>query len=335
MKHIFVINPHSFRAFGGTGNFRAQVRDCFSGHNADEYLIHISRYPRDAIGVVHNYIQSCPKDETVRVYAVGGDGILFECLNGMVGFQNAELTCVPYGNANDFTLAFGEEAAAKFRDIKSLSVAPSRPMDIIHCGSNYVMLGLTIGLVGKTVIIANDIFPKLPPKWLRKHTKLAYSLCAVRAMFSKKIMEQKYRLTIDGQSSANQYCNIFILNTALKGGGILPVPYANPNDGNLDVLFIKNPRGLERIKVLIDNNKGHFEKRENHFDYKLCKTMKIVSDELLNVEMDGEAFYAAEITLKIIPDGIKIFVPVGLDFVDFSHRAYRAKNRVKKGGVTG
>ncbi|MCL2755118.1 MAG: hypothetical protein FWD35_05320 [Oscillospiraceae bacterium] len=34
MKHIFVINPHSFRAYGGTEAFQKQVHDCFSGHDS-------------------------------------------------------------------------------------------------------------------------------------------------------------------------------------------------------------------------------------------------------------------------------------------------------------
>jgi diacylglycerol kinase family enzyme len=106
---------------------------------------------------------------------------------------------------------------------------------------------------------------------------------------------------------------------------MLYVPYAKPNDGILDILSIKNPHKLVIAKVIADHNKGHFEKHAKYFSHKLCKTMTITSDSLLSIEMDGEAYYANEISLKVIPGGIKVFVPDGLDFVDFSYRAYKSK----------
>jgi len=118
MRHFFVINPHSFKAYEKDMiQVLTEIESSFSGKDSDEFNTHISRYPRDAIAVVHRFIASCPGDETVRIYAVGGDGILFECLNGMVDFPNAELTSVPYGNANDFQLFFFAriELARRFR----------------------------------------------------------------------------------------------------------------------------------------------------------------------------------------------------------------------------
>jgi diacylglycerol kinase family enzyme len=328
MKHIFVINPHSFRAFGSLDTFQTEVHNCFSKHCADDYEIHISRYPRDAIAVVHNYIQNCDKGEIVRVYAVGGDGILFECLNGMVGFENAELTSVPYGNANDFTRIFGENSAGKFRDIKNLLTAPSRLIDIIHCGSNYALMTVAVGLVGETIIQASKTFIHLPAKWLRKNIGFAYSLCAVKAMFNKKMMNQSYSMKIDDEHIEGHFSNIFICNSATTGGGLTPIPYAMPNDGVFDVMLIDSSKLSVILRAIGDHNKGHFEKH-SFLHHKVCKTMEIKSGDLLSVSMDGEAFYAREISLSIIPGGVKIFIPEGLDFVDYSYKAYKSK---KSGG---
>jgi hypothetical protein len=83
--------------------------------DAADCSIHVSRYLRDAIGVISKYRSGVPEGAVVRVYAVGGDGILFDCLNGIVGLRGVELGALPYGNTCDFPRAFGEEALPLFR----------------------------------------------------------------------------------------------------------------------------------------------------------------------------------------------------------------------------
>jgi len=324
MKHFFVINNHSFYNQESLKQLIADIENCFSG--SMDYKVHITRYPRDAIAAVHRYISNCPKDEIVRVYAVGGDGILFECLNGMVDFPNAELTSVPYGNANDFVLAFGDNAMESFRDIKKLSVSPSRPVDIIHCGSNYAIIQANIGIIGQTIINANQLFPHLPDKWLHKNASFAYSICALWALFNSEVMQQRYTILLDGEDFSDQYCNIHIANGPRNGGGLLPNPYAKPDSGFMQVIMAKTNRKLDFIRVIGDYNKGHFEKHK-FFIHKRCRTVEVKSDVLLKVEMDGEGFYAKELKMELIPGGIKFFAPEGMDFFDYSHRAYKGASK--------
>lgn len=328
MKHLFVINPHSFRRRPDTlKQVLSEIENSFSNKGKTDYKIHISRYSRDAISVIHCYIKKAG-NETVRVYAVGGDGILFDCLNGMVNFPNAELTSVPYGNANDFIRSFGVNVTDKFRDIKNLSVGRSHPVDIINCGSNYAMNELNIGIIGQTIINANKIFPYLPAKWLRKHIGLAYSICALKALFNTELIQQQYTVFVDGEELNGNYCNIHLANTAVNGGTLIPSPYAMPNSGSFEVLFA-NTSSLIRIATAIgEYNKGNFEKYD-FFVHRKCRKLEVKSDTFLRVEMDGEGFIARELQLEIIPGGIKFFAPEGLDFMDYSHMAY---NNKKSGG---
>ena len=78
MRHFFVVNPHSFRTQDGLSRILKDLEDGFSIGRGAEYKIYISRYPRDAVAAVHRYVSNVPPDETARVYAVGGDGILFD-----------------------------------------------------------------------------------------------------------------------------------------------------------------------------------------------------------------------------------------------------------------
>jgi len=303
------------------------LENCFSVGHRMEYKIYISRHPRDAVAAVHRYLISVPSDETVRVYAVGGDGILFDCLNGMVNFPNAELTSVPYGTANDFVRAFGNDAADAFRDIKKLSRAPSRKIDIIHCGANYGLIEVNIGLVGMTVINANKLLRVGDKKdWLVKHTPKIYNIAAIKTMMDKELLRQEYTIWLDNEDKSGRYCNIHIANIACDGGAFVPSPYSMPNDGALEAIFMGASKPHEIFRVISDRNKGTFEKHKQ-FSYNRCKRMYVKSQAPMCIQIDGESFVAQEMNIEIISDGIKVFAPENLEFEDYSHFAYRKKDR--------
>ena len=328
-----VINPHSFRYQGSLQKIQSKIDAVFSADKSLEYNTYISRYPRDAIAAVHRYISNCSDKEIVRIYAVGGDGILFDCLNGMVDFPNAELTCVPYGNDNDYIRAFGENVYESFRDLKKLSEAPARPVDIIHCGSNYAMIETHIGFVGQSVIYASEIFRRIPEKLLRNNVNHAYTLCVLKALFNQNIMKQHYTILADGEDISGNYCNIHAANSACTGGTMVLSPFAKPNSGFQEIILINTHRKRDIIRVMSDYYKGHFEKHDI-FIYKQCKTIEVKSDSVMSIQMDGEAFNAKELTLEIIPGGINFFAPKELDIVDYSYKAFKSSlkdNKDKEG----
>jgi len=319
LKHFVVINPHSFTA-DSLKQFLADLDACFRAEGKVEYRTHISRYPRDAIAAISHYIQSLGSKDIVRVYAVGGDGILFDCLNGMVSFKNAELTSVPYGNSNDFIRAFGEKAAPAFRNIKKLINAPSRPVDIIHCGENYAINEVNIGLIGQSIVYANTLFPQLHQGFLRRNVGLAFSFCAIKAMFDDEIMRQHYTVIKDGEDFTGIYSNIHIANAPCNGGKMVPCPQAKPDDGVLEVIFLGAVNKFTAIKSLGSYQKG----RSNQIDaYRAsrCTSMVVSSNETLCAQLDGEGFYAKEIRLEVVPSGINFFAPEGIDFEDYTKKS--------------
>ncbi|MDR2571139.1 MAG: hypothetical protein LBD23_12755 [Oscillospiraceae bacterium] len=322
MKHYLIINPHSFRTKESIEKIVVDIENSFSTMRDTSYSIYVSRYSRDAIAAVHRYVSECPEDEIARVYAIGGDGILFDCLNGMVGFPNAELTSVPYGNDNDYIRVFGENVYDRFRDLRALAAAPSRPVDIINCGSNYAMIEAQIGFAGQTVIYASEIFQRIPEKLLRNNVGIAYTLCALKSIFNNEIMRQYYTIYLDDEEVSGNYCHIHIANTACYGGTMVPNPYARPDKGFLDVLFINTTRKRDIIRTIGDYNKGHFEKHEFNI-HRQCKKIEIKSERLISVEMDGEGFYAKELKFAIVPGGIKFFAPEDLSIMDYSFKAYK------------
>ena len=52
--------------------------------------------------------------ENVRFYACGGDGTVNEIANGIAGFPNAAMTCIPIGTGNDFLKKLRQGRPAAF-----------------------------------------------------------------------------------------------------------------------------------------------------------------------------------------------------------------------------
>jgi hypothetical protein len=45
--------------------------------------------------------------EEIRFYACGGDGTLYDVVNGAFGFKNVQVAVIPLGSGNDFIRLFG------------------------------------------------------------------------------------------------------------------------------------------------------------------------------------------------------------------------------------
>ncbi|GHV34608.1 lipid kinase [Clostridia bacterium] len=316
MRHFFVINPKSFLTARDWRTFLLSVERCFSVGKRAEYKTYISRFPRDAIAAVRRYIASVPAEETVRVYAVGGDGILFDCLNGIVNYPNAELASVPYGNANDFVRAFGEGQADKFRDIKAMSCAPTVLTDIIQCGVNYSISNCSFGIEAAAVIRMNylaKILGKLHSR--RKLIPMLYRLGAAVHLLDKGQCVQKYELTLDGKDFSGKYTGISVGNIFGNGGTNTPNPYAVPNDGVLNAIFLRESSALATLAVLPDYCAGRYEQRPKSFFAETFTEMRIKSEEPMYVILDGESFFARGFSMKVLPKAVKIVAPVGLTYI--------------------
>ncbi|MDR0554094.1 MAG: hypothetical protein LBG76_04775 [Treponema sp.] len=321
MIHIFVINPVSFPQPGALGEIMAEIDACFAENDAEDYFLHVSRYPRDATVIIRKYLLTIPGTEIVRIYAVGGDGILFDCLNGIVGLPNAELASVPYGNANDFIRAFGEGKKSVFRDLRLQIRAPSVPVDIIHCGNRYALNFCTVGMESGSQMAAIALYGKLAgkirrfPRLNRLVYSLLYYLSGVQAMMNRRVLNQRYDITVDGEDMSGVYATINIANGPCYGGDKSPVATAMPNDGVLDAMFFRCGDALKSMKLMAAYVKGGgLRLPKEHFTWKRLRKIEIRSDEPLLVDLDGEMFFDTALTVEIIPAGIRFSAPGGIEF---------------------
>jgi diacylglycerol kinase family enzyme len=318
-KHLFIINPVSFGTETDMNAFIDLVKDQFERVIKAEYEIRISRFPRHAIRMARQYIAQAGPETAVRVYAVGGDGILFDCLNGIVGLSNAELAPVPYGRTNDFIRAFGEGVCGLFRNIPLLASAPAIPTDILHCGSNYALNLCTVGLESAAIFRSVDMQQNLRiwPRFFRNSSRIynmIYYLGGFTVMFDQKTLRQEYAINIDGEDLSGAYANVNIANGPCYGGDKSAVVTAVPDDGVMDVLMFKSSSTLRGLIRIPSYAKGQYDRFSREFTLKRGKIISIRSKDPLMIDLDGETFLDTNITVELIRGAVKIAAPDNLTY---------------------
>ena len=108
MKHYFLQNPNS-----GKNQKVDVIKECVipAAEKAGiDYEIYDTTCKGDATRFCHEKAEEAKQaGENVRFYAVGGDGTLYEVVNGVVGYDNVEFTVVPKGSGNDYIRLYGTE----------------------------------------------------------------------------------------------------------------------------------------------------------------------------------------------------------------------------------
>ena len=321
VKHLFIINPKSFWHLWKLDEIISKIHTLFREKGDNNYEIHISRFPRDAVGFIPRFAKDFPAETSLRVYAVGGDGILFDCLNGVMGLKNAELAAMPYGRTNNFIRGFGKSEKTFFRNISRQVNAPAVQMDVMRCGNNYALNHCIIGLEAESVRYAERFRQKMEKgnsfkQWLsRKLYTLLYFAGVVAAHIDDRMLHQRYETEIDGENISGLFWGISAFNSPYYGGNLHPVNEAAPNDGILDFTLIRGQRFLSTYIIFPLYVSGHYKMFPGNLTVKRGQNIKLRSDAPFTISMDGALFFENEFDIELLPAAIQ--------FVDASACGYR------------
>ncbi len=295
MRYVFIINPISGKG-AAQKNILPKIEEYFKGKDLD-YTVHITTYKREGMEIAR---KEAEKGEKVRIFACGGDGTTFDVLNGIVGFENAELCVIPGGSGNDFLRYFG--TADAFTDIGELVTGEGHPIDIIKVGDYYAVNVCSMGLDAE-ICKAKDRYLK----WKFVSGEMAYKIACIHCFLNNT--KNKFKITADDGSVANgNFLFAIGANGSYYGGGFHAAPPADITDGYLDYITIKTVSKFRFIKLLGVYRKG------GHIGLDICthkrvRKMTVECEKEATVNMDGEIITAKKIDFEIIPNGIRFVVP--------------------------
>jgi len=304
MKHVFVFDPKAFfnqqwkmdNILDGIGQF-------FRTQDNPDFSIQFSRYRRHAIGIIQEEVEKAKPGDTVRIYAIGGEEILFDCLNGVAHFPNTQLAIVPHGESSDFLKIFGEENFETFKDIPSLVNSEALPTDAIRWGVNYALNSCYIGMnsiISKKIKDMKSIFNK---GIFFVFSKISSSLNRVLTAFDSKAVRRQYNITIDDKDYSGQYSLIHVANSPYYAGKMTGATEASPDDGFLDITLIKSSHPLKTLSSISRYSRG---KRPKNCVFAQAKKMTVQASGHMWIQVDNEYIQDTSISFAVVHHAVQI-----------------------------
>ena len=226
MKHIFLINPAAGKKGNSESIIRPQIED-YCGKNGLDYEIYVTKCQGDA----QNYCAERAKSgEALRFYACGGDGTLYEVVNGVFGNPNCEVAVIPMGSGNDFIRLFGTKE--QFCNVEAQVTGIPVELDVVKCGDKIAINQCSMGMDAE-VCAKQSSFKKLP----LVNGEMAYFLAAIEALFKK--LGHNFTIKIDDNEPFEDNVLFCVAgNSRWYGGGFMAAPLAWPDDGKLDFVIV-------------------------------------------------------------------------------------------------
>ena len=300
MKHIFIINPAA-----GKRDSRQRIYDMADilrdKHGLDVQCI-LTKKQGHATELTRKL---CESGEELRFYACGGDGTINEVANGILGYDNAAMTCIPVGTGNDFLKNFGADAA-KFCDAENLWDGPQFPMDVIEVGDR---IALTIACSGIDARIGRDVHKYSESPLLDGKSSYIVSLIA---NFIFKDISSHWTVEIDGNAVEGDYAVVSVCNGRYYGGGFMPMPEARMDDGIMNVMIVDKVSKLQFLRFVGPYAKGEYRKLPTFARGYTPKVVRIRSEqEDIVTCLDGESIVSSDVTIKLSDKRLNFFGPVG------------------------
>ncbi len=300
MKHLFIINPAAGKK-NQSVDFVKKIAALCKPQGLD-YDIKVSAYKGNCTELAR---QAAKTGEEYRIYACGGDGTLNEVINGVVGYDNVAVTHFPGGSGNDFIRMFSDPSA--FSDLSRLLDADEVKMDLIKVNDVYALNICSMGIDAR-ICQGIPIYKRLPGLG----GSAAYNLSTVVNVV--KGIHRPYEVEIDGKTLVGNQTLICVCNGRYYGGGFYPVPDAQPDDGLLDVLIIRDVSRFTVAKVVGHYKHGEYKNYPDLITHYRVKnlTVRSLKEDVINA--DGETTLGKEATFSVLPGALRYFYPKGLTY---------------------
>ncbi len=288
-----IINPQANH--GRTRALIPAIHAGLAGWAAADFVV--TEYPRQALAIAGDL-----GDNIAFVVVAGGDGSIFEVVNGLAkaGKLNTPLGIIPTGTGNDLCKALGipHNLTAAF---KRLQGKRRKKIDLGRVNGYLYTNSLAIGFDARVAHLANEIKDEI-----KRSGILLYLTALFRIIFHDYYCHD-VRIRIDkGKWRKTSVLLVAVNNGRVYGGGFKITPDADITDGLLDVCIIDAlPRWQVFLRLPFAIAGRHRWMKPAHF-YK-AKSVEIESEHNLPAALDGELILDKRFRVDVIPSALTIF----------------------------
>jgi YegS/Rv2252/BmrU family lipid kinase len=234
------------------------------------------------------------------VVAAGGDGTLFEVVNGLLPKDGAgpALGIVPVGTGNSFVRDVGldDPTAA----VEAIVGGRTRPVDVMLLeDDDRVLYAINLVSLGFSATVGSLVNRRLKPLGVP-----GYALAVFATLASLRPMSLGFMLD-DGPAEQRDVTLIAFCNSRYTGGNMMMAPAADPTDGRLDVVTIAPISRMRLLRAFPRIFRGtHVGLPEVRTDR--VRRVAFAPMGMVDVIADGEVLGLELRSLEIVPGAIEL-----------------------------
>ncbi|MFC7372409.1 diacylglycerol kinase [Fictibacillus iocasae] len=212
------------------------------------------------------------------VIAAGGDGTIYEVVNGLAGLENRpKLGIIPVGTTNDFARAVGVPRTIDGAcDV--LCDGIEMPVDIGKVNDRYF---INIAGAGRMTELTYEV----PSRLKTMIGQLAYFLKGIEMLPS--IKPTYVEIEYDEQKFEGEVMLFLVANTNSVGGFEKLAPASEFHDGMFDLIILKKTSLAEFVRIATLAIRGEHI-HDEHVIYTKAKRVKVTPREKMQINLDGE-----------------------------------------------
>lgn len=246
------------------------------------------------------------------IIAAGGDGTLYEVVNGMAEKEfKPKLGILPLGTSNDFARAVGIPKNWEYA-CDLITQQHSKAIDLGKMNNRYF-----INIAGGGSM--TELTYEVPSKLKTIIGQFAYYIKGLEKL--PRLRPIEINLRSEEMNFHDDVMMFLIANSNSVGGVELVAPNASLQDGKLDVFVFKKCNLAEFIKIVSIALRGE-QIVDPHVVHFQSKRIEITSPDYVQINLDGELGGLLPSTFSILPSHINVIVD------QEENPAYRMKNGV-------
>ena len=293
MKTCLVVNPNAGKKKGldVAGQVSALLKDAG---------VHAELLVSDQPGQTREIAEGLDQSDWDGVIAVGGDGSLFEVINGLLsgsGAVSVPVGQVPVGTGNSFSKDLDIHTVEDA--VERIVKGQTRKIDLGHfsseAGDYYFINLLGAGFVSNVAHRAGKY---------KALGSLSYILGVVEEVI--RLQSTAITLTIDGEVIERDGVFVEICNSRFTGGDMMMAPSAVIDDGLFDVIVLSKVSRGRLLRLLPTIFKGtHVEVPE--VEVFRGRKISLQSAKPLALTPDGEIFGHTPIEVTMLHRKLEMF----------------------------
>jgi diacylglycerol kinase (ATP) len=232
-----------------------------------------------------------------RIVAAGGDGTINEIVNGIAGHSNIALGVLPLGTMNVFATELGLPVNDLPGCWKIIQGNKTHRVDLPRANRKHFVQLAGVGLDAQAVKETSRAFK-------RNFGPLSYLISAVQiASRIPPVLQIESEEAVTGEGSF-----VLVGNGRLYGGRFPFFKQAVMDDGLLDVIVFKRLNYVDIIRYLQD---VVFTPQISspEVEYFQTKWLRVSSEEVVPVEIDGELVGNCPVEFNIRAGGLRVLTP--------------------------